>query len=313
MHRNSIRKFVEKYRTADDYLYLLVDGQAECALEHPLSVPSLTRSLGDAAITRVLRPDIAHEPGHCPALIQLSRPGEPAPQRYLDLSADYAAWDFDFNERYICGWLASPESLEVVAPHIAARCDTTADESGNSSAWFEPLRLELLSASMDHAAGELLAPIRSWLLPVSWGSYAVLHCTNYPLEQGISAPARETQQLAPEVNTFLGIWRHALQSDVGFAPWRWNGPGVLPEQAGVHAFRLIRDARRLGLCNSSDRIALSLHRVFLHPHLPQHPDIQQVITQARAGSLDLKSHFATYGEAAWKRIVYDLPRAKDYT
>ena len=221
MHRETIVDFAGSYRTADDYLYLLVDGQAECALDHPLSVPSLTRSLGDAAVTRVLRPDIAHEPDRCPALVQLAGPGEPASRRYLELSADYAAWDVGFNERYICGWLVSPRPLEVIASHIAMRCETTADEAGAPSPWFEPVRMELLCTSMDYA-GDLLAPIRAWLLPVTWGSYVALRSTSYPPEQRIPASAREIQQLAPEVNAFLGIWRHALTFSGGFAPWRWK-------------------------------------------------------------------------------------------
>ena len=163
--REPVTNFAEQYRSPNDYLYLPVDGQAECALGHPLSVPSLIESLGDAAVTRVLRPDIAHDPDRCPALIQLARPGD----------------------------------------------------------------------------------------------------------------------------------------------------SVLPRQAGVHAFRLIRDARRLGLEDSRDVISLSLHRVFLHPDLPQHPEIQKDIAQARAGAIDLHSHFTGYSQTTWKRIVAELPRAKDYS
>lgn len=313
MSRKHVIHFSGHYRTADEYFYLLVDSRAECALDHPLSVPSLTGSLGDAAITRVLRPDLAHAPDHCPALIQLAAPGEQVPQRYLELSADYATWDLAYNARYICGWLSSPQPPDVIAAHIAARCETTADETGDPSPWFEPLRMELLSSTLGNETGDLLAPIQHWLVPVSWGGYMVLRSTSYPAGERLPASAREAQQLAPEVNAFLGIWRHALQFAEGFAPWRWKDPSVLPPQAGVHGFRLIRDARRLGLKTSSDLISLSLHRVFLHPHLPQHPEIQKILAQARAGALDLQSHFATYHDEDWKRIVVDLPHAKDYS
>ncbi|OLS63963.1 hypothetical protein PSEMO_10310 [Pseudomonas putida] len=313
MNKDPVINFPRKYRTENDYFYLLVDGQAECALDHPLSVPSLIRSFGEAAVTRVLRPDLSHEHDQCPALIQLAKPGEDVPKEYLDLSADYAAWDLRYDERYICGWLTSQEPLEVVAAHIAARCYTTADEAGDPSPWFEPLRLELLLCAMQQEAGCLLRPIQHWLLPVSWGGYTMARSPDYVCDPDLSELARQTQQLAPEVNAFLGVWRHALTFQDGFAPWRWQGPGILPGTAAVHGFRLIRDARRLGLHNSSDRLSLSLHRVFMHPHLPQHPDIQQAITQARAGSLDLHSHFATYSDATWKRIVYALPLAKDYS
>ena len=119
MSRESITNFAGQYRKAHDYLYLLVDGQAECALGHPLSVPSLIESLGASAVTRVLRPDLSHTPESCPALIQLAAPGEEVSPHYLELSTDYAEWDLGYNQRYICGWLASEQPLEVIANHLS--------------------------------------------------------------------------------------------------------------------------------------------------------------------------------------------------
>ncbi|WP_425929078.1 hypothetical protein [Pseudomonas sp. NyZ201] len=308
-----VANFAEQYRTQDDYLYLLVDGQAECALDHPLSVPSLIESLGADAVTRVLRPDLVHSPEYCPALVQLAKPGEAAARRYLELSADYAEWDLVYRKRYICGWLLSPRPLDVIANHIATRCDTTAGDDQDPSSWFEPLRLELLFAAMNTRAGELLSPVGFWLLPLSWGGFTPLAGRACYGEPELSPTARQSQQLAPVVNRFLAVWRHALRKPPRFAPWLWKGPTLLPPQAAIHGFRLIRDARRLGLEASSDLISLSLHRVFFHPNLPGHPDIQRDIAQARAGTLGLQSHFASYSEATWRRIVYDLPRAEDYT
>ncbi|MDR0279381.1 MAG: hypothetical protein LBJ37_15995 [Paucimonas sp.] len=309
----SVTNFVERYRTQDDYLYLLVDGQAECAPDHPLSVPSLIESLGADAVTRVLRPDLAHSPEYCPALVQLAKTGEPAARRYLQLSADYAEWDLVYRKRYICGWLLSSQPLDVIANHIVTRCDTTASEDQDPSPWFEPLRLELLSAAMHAQDGDLLRPVEFWLLPLSWGGFFPLAGRVCYGEPQLSATARQTQQLAMVVNRFLAVWRHALRKPPRFAPWLWKGPSPLPPQAATHGFRLIRDAHRLGLEASSDLISLSLHRVFFHPNLPQHPDIQRDIAQARAGTLDLQSHFARYSEATWRRIFADLPRTEDYT
>ncbi len=310
--RETIINFASRYRTADDYLYLLVDGLAECAGDHPLNVSSLIRSLGEAAVTRVLRPDMSHSPEACPALVQLAAPGEAAPQRYLESSADYADRDLAYNERYVCAWLASPKPLEAIASHIAAQCQVTTAEDGWPSPWYEPLRLELLIGAMNSRAGDLLDPIRFWLFPVSWGGNTLLRSSGYPCTEDLGKTARQTQQLAPETKAFLGLWRHALQFREGFAPWRWTGASVLPPQAAVHGFRLIREAQRFGL-KGSDLISLSLHQVFMHPHLPQHPDIQKAIAQARTGAIDLQSHFASYSDATWKRIVAELPRAEDYS
>lgn len=314
MTTEPVTHFAEHYRAPEDYLYLLVDGLADCALDHPLSVPSLSRSLGNAAITRVLRPDLSHTPEACPALIQLAKPGESPALHYLELSADYSSRDLGYHKRYICGWLLSPQPLDVIAAHIAARCHTTSPGDEQCSAWFEPLRLELLLGSMGTAVGDLLNPIRIWLCPTSWKGYILVHGTTYPIDPVLPLSARDTQRMAPVVSEFLDAWRHTLQLPLGFAPWRWKGASILPPQAGVHAFRLVHDAHRLGLDNSRDIIALCLHRVFIHPHLPQHPDIQQLIAQARAGAVDLQSHFAShYSEAKWKRVTADLPHAKDYS
>ncbi|MHA6198512.1 hypothetical protein ACX3YG_29580 [Pseudomonas wadenswilerensis] len=313
MTSKAVINFADRYCAPDDYLYLLVDGMAQCALNHPLSVSSLTASLGTAAVTRVLRSDISHTPESCPALIQLAAPGQAVPPGYLELSADCATWGLVHNRRYICGWLASPEPLEVVAAHIAARCETTACEDGWPTPWYEPLRMELLLGAMGDEAGELLGPIRYWLVPLSWGGFTLIRRPDYSGMSELPALARQVQQLAPVIHRFLGLWRHAVQHPPAFAPWCWEGASILPPQAGVHAFRLIRDARRLGLKSSRDLTALSLRRVLLHPHLPQHPDIQKIIDQARTGAIDLQSHFATCRDAFWKRVVADLPRAEDYS
>lgn len=313
MKREPVLNFAKDYRTQDEYLYLLVDGQAECALDHPLSVASLAESLGAAAITRVLRPDLSHSPEHGPALIQLAAPGEDVLQRYLELSADYAARDLGYRKRYICGWLASLQPLEVVAEHIATRCHTTADNAGKPSPWFEPLRLELLMCAMDQEAGCLLSPIRHWLFPVTWGGYTLMRRPDYDCYPELSELARQTQRLAPVIHTFFGVWRHAQEHPPAFSPWHWKGASILPPQAGVHAFRLIRDAERLGLTTSRDLIVLSLYRVMFHPYLPQHPEVQQIIAQARTGLTDLQSDFASRSVAFWKRVVAELPLAEDYS
>ncbi|NWL76219.1 hypothetical protein DM872_05100 [Pseudomonas taiwanensis] len=313
MSAEHVIAFAERPRSPADHVYLLVDDLADCEEENPLSVASLTQSLGEASVARVLRPDLSHTPSACPALVQLSAPGEAPPRRYLERSARYAMDDAAYNKRYVCGWLLSPQPLEAIATHIATQCHTTAALDGQTSPWFEPLRLELLAAALGGQLGSILNPVHAWLCPTSWGSYTLLRGARGALATELPPLARETQQLALVVNDFLGVWRHALELPMGFAPWRWTGTSVLPPQVGTHAFRLVRDARRLGLSNSHDIIALSLHRVFIHPHLPQHPDIQHAIAQAAAGAFSLQEHFATYSDGTWKRIAADLPRAENYT
>ncbi|WP_057385065.1 hypothetical protein [Pseudomonas aeruginosa] len=314
MTAEHVLAFAEQHRAPEEYIYLLVDGLGECSKENRLSIPSLTQALGDDHIARVPRPDLAHTPDACPVLFQLAAPGETPSPEHLRRSARYALDDVAYNKRYVCGWLTSPEPLEAVSRHIATQCYFTAPGGGRPmSPWFEPLRLELLAAALGEQLGGVLMPITRWLCPTSWGSLAILHSTAGLPDAALPDRARETQRLAPLINDFLGAWRHALERPVPYAPWRWNGTSPLPPQAGTHAYRLTRDAHQRGLGDSRDVIALSLHRVFIHPHLPQHPDVQRDIALAAAGTARLQARFETYSDADWKRIAASLPRAENYT
>ncbi|HBO3623958.1 TPA: hypothetical protein L4S57_005260 [Pseudomonas aeruginosa] len=306
--------FAEQYRAPEEYLYLLVDGLGECMKENRLSIPSLTQTLGDDRVARVLRPDLSHAPDACPALFQLAAPGETPSPEHLQRSARYALDDVAYNKRYVCGWLLSSEPLGVIAHHVAEQCRFTAsDGAALASPWFEPLRLELLAAALGEQLGGVLMPITRWLCPTSWGRFAILHGEAGRSDAAFPDRARDTQRLAPLINDFLGAWRHAQEHSVSYAPWRWQGASPLPPQAGTHAYRLIRDARQRGLNDSRDVIALSLHRVFIHPYLPLHPEVQNHIAQTAAGNHRLQARFNTYSDADWKRIAASLPRAENYS
>lgn len=308
-----VMAFAQQHKAPDDYLYLLVDGLAECDAEHALSVPSLRASLGDAAVERVLRPDLAHAPEACPALVQLTAPGEAADTRLLTRSAHYALEDAHYHKRYICGWLLSAHPLSTAAEHIAEQCLATSAGPGQPpSPWYEPLRLELLAAALGSQIGTVLHPIHTWLCPTSWGSLALLQGDADPAAPNeISPLARQTQRLAPLVSDLLGAWRAALKWPPKNTPQRGQGSGLLPPQAGAQAFRLVRDAQRLGLKNHQDILSLSLHRVFVHPLLPQHPDVQRDIATAAAGHQALQALFATYDDNTWQRMAATLPQAEN--
>lgn len=314
MTAQHVMTFVDQYRAAGDHVYLLVDALAECDQDHPLSIPSLVSELGETAVERVLRPDLAHTPAACPALIQLAVAGAQPSRRYLELSARYAKEDLAYNKRYVCGWLLSSEPLAAVARHVTSQCRISSSSANKAmTPWFEPLRLELLAAALGPQVGSKIAPVSSWLFPTSWGSFAILRGATSRAETEYVELVRHTQHAAQLVSDFLGIWRLAQRRRLAFAPWRWNGASPLPPQAGIHAFRLIRDAQQLGLRNSRDIFALSLHRVYIHPHLAKHPDIQRDIFDAANGIEPLLDRFATYDDATWKRIAASCPRAENYS
>lgn len=309
--------FAQQRKAPDDHLYLLVDGLAECDAEHALSVPSMRAALGDAAVERVLRPDLAHAPEVCPALVQLAAPGEDAQEQLLALSAHYAAEDARYRKRYICGWLLSAHPLSAVAEHLAEQCLATSAGPGQPpTPWYEPLRLELLTAALGNQIASVLGPIHTWLCPSSWGSLALLQGGTQgnagPVQAPLPQQARQTQRLAPLINDLLAAWRQALRRPPPDAPLYWQGSSLLPPQAAAQAFRLMRDAQRLGLNNERDVLSLCLHQLFVHPFLPQHPDVQSDIAAAAAGDTALQARFATYDDAHWLRIAATLSSAETY-
>ncbi|HAP27427.1 MAG TPA: hypothetical protein DCR74_17755 [Achromobacter sp.] len=306
--------FAEQIKALGDHLHLLVDPLAGCDPAHPLAIESLVHALGEDAVVRVPRPDLAHTPEACPALVQLGTSGNATRKRLLELSAFNAREDLAYGKRYICGWLASPELPEATARHIAAQCRITSSSVRKSTTpWFEPVRLELLAGALGPQTGAVLAPIRAWLFPTSWGSFSVIRGNSTIAGEHHADLVRHTQHAARLVSDFLGIWRLAQRQTLSFAPWRWTGPSPLPPQAGVHAFRLVRDAQQLGLRQDHDIFTLSLYRVCVHPLLPKHPDIHRHILDAANGNHALQERFQAYDDAAWRRIFSSLPRAKDYS
>ncbi|WP_312431575.1 hypothetical protein [Achromobacter sp.] len=227
----------------------------------------------------------------------------------------HAIDDASYRKRYVCGWLTSDRPINAVADHLAARClDVIKPVAGKRmTPWFEPLRLELLAASMERAFPALLWPVKRWLCPTSWGTYTLLR--GAPTGAGTEelVLARQAQQLAPLVGDFLDVWRLALKLPTTYAPLRWHGDTILPPQAAVRAFRMIRDAHHLGLRQSADIIDLCTHRVFIHPDVSQHPRVQADIAAAAAGQSTLQARFETYDDVAWKRIVASLSPAANYS
>ncbi|EHK62840.1 hypothetical protein KYC_28107 [Achromobacter arsenitoxydans SY8] len=179
--------------------------------------------------------------------------------------------------------------------------------------WYEPLRLELLAAALGTGLAGVLSPISAWLLPTTWGSFSILPGGPSNAKREDADLVRHTQRAAKLVSDFLDAWRLAQQGRHSFAPWRWNGAGILPPQAGVHAFRLVRDAQQLGLRDSRDIIALCLQRVGIHPQLPRHPKIQRDILDAVKGVAPLEARFERYNAADWKDIFASLPQAANYS
>ncbi|MET3654749.1 hypothetical protein [Dyella japonica] len=311
MNAGIVQAFVDDKRTAADYLYVLLDPLAECGDAHSLGVAALTERLGDDAIVRVPRADLAHDPETFPALVMLAAPGVVPDADLLAALHAYAMSDVDYRKRYVCGWLTSPMPPASMAAHLASLCQFAPQPSTERFIpIFEPPRLELLAATVRGGLDAWLWPVRHWLYPSSWGSFALFNGSNHA---STDWPARvyDVQREAPTVSHVLAAWRRAQRDRLSYAPRRWHGDTVLPPQAASEAFRMIRDARKRGLRDTQDIVVLSLHRLVIHPNLPEHPKVRDAIRQTARGEAPLSTLFDSYDDHAWARIAAYLDAHRD--
>jgi hypothetical protein len=303
MSAGMLAAFDAELRPPTDYLYLLLDPLAPCATEHALHIDALTRQLGEDALTRVPRPDLAHQPRALPALMTLARPGVAPDPQLLALIEATAQQDAGYRKRYVCALLTSATTPDVVAEQIVDLCRHTAIESAAFVPQFEPLRMELLMAALRQQLGGFLWPINHWLLPTSWGGFATLSARAKDESSPLPEVALHAQREAPLVADVLAAWRRATQLRLPYAPRAWQGLTVLPPQAAATAFRMIRTARTLGLGDRQNILTLTLHRLLIHPRLHEHERVRVDIAHAARGDVPLAELFATYHDRVWMNIA----------
>ncbi|MEW5511117.1 hypothetical protein ABGT16_00710 [Pseudomonas asiatica] len=307
----SVDHFANQQRQPEEALYLLLDPFAGCPPEHPLAIAALSEALGSDAVTRVDCSRLVQDPECWPALVQLAEPGD-APTALAPLSATCAARESAATWHYVCGWLISDQPADLIAQHISHQCQVLHQpEPHGITAWFEPVRLALLRATLKNA-GEVLGPVRSWLHPDGCGSCEVFEREPMAGELAVPEAVRATQHVAPQIIQLLGAWHRLSAVQHPHAPWHFAGSSGLPENAPTHAMNLILKAFRQGLRDRADIQCMCLHMLMIHPLLLQHPTIQHDVEKAAAGEQRLADRFASYDECTWSHIVAGLPKARSY-
>ncbi|AHZ78505.1 MULTISPECIES: hypothetical protein [Pseudomonas] len=307
----SVDHFANQQRQPEEALYLLLDPFAGCPPEHPLAIAALSEALGSDAVTRVDCSRLVQDPECWPALVQLAEPVD-APTALAPLSATCAARESAATWHYVCGWLISDQPADLIAQHISHQCQVLHQpEPHGITAWFEPVRLALLRATLKNA-GEVLGPVRSWLHPDGCGSCEVFEREPMAGELAVPEAVRATQHVAPQIIQLLGAWHRLSAVQHPHAPWHFAGSSGLPENAPTHAMNLILKAFRQGLRDRADIQCMCLHMLMIHPLLLQHPTIQHDVEKAAAGEQRLADRFASYDECTWSHIVAGLPKARSY-
>ncbi|MGF6171205.1 hypothetical protein [Pseudomonas moraviensis] len=300
-----IQAFAKEQHAANASLYLLLDPLADCAEDDPLHIDALCQSLGSDAVTRLRRPDLAHTPQACPVLVTLAAAGAEPSGYLLSMSALRAKEDERRSRRYVCGWLSSAAKATTVSSHLIKLGYLPISVGTKFFPVYEPLRLELLVATLKVGETGSWWPIHQWLIPTSSGATSCL-IGQPDTSVEFSAFASSVQQDAALVSSLLGAWRRAVSLPLTYAPARWEGPTLLPPQAAAQAYKQIRGARHLGLKNQHDIVALALHRLMLHSSLHTHTDIGLAIERAIENGTSLAKLFAELNDQSWQRIVSDL-------
>lgn len=304
---NNLQAFVAEQH-AESTLYLLLDPLAGYSNGDPLAIATLRQALGEQAITRVPRPDLAHAPHALPILVKLSSPACPLELRLLQLSAWRAKVDGKHLRRYVCGWLSSTETAEAIATRIVELSHLPTEKGHPYFPLHEPLRLELLVGTFESCEQGYWWPIQQWMFPTSSGANSKV--IGLPERGGgPELHAHFLQQEAKHVAGLLRSWRDALELPQAFTPSRWSGPTPLPPRAAAQVYSQIHQARTLGLQHDHDIGTLALLHLLVHPHLHQHPDVRVLINQAVREQTSLSQLLNPYIVRDWSKVVSDLTHA----
>lgn len=304
MSTQALIEYVGKHHDPQLYCYVLLDPLAIAATSDQTLLGSLRQALGESALTRVWRADLAHSPETLPILACLASPGNSLCQRLLEQTASAAIRDLRRRKRQVCAWLFSSAPAPATAAYLSSmgRIQNSAGAVGFYPL-FEPVRFELYAGAFAQADQGHWWPIKHWLFLTSDG-----------------APARVTGEAQPRrpipANAGDGQEETALIEAV-LASWRALRTGPLAQQltpitrfAATQAAEHIRHARALGLSAVDDILNLVVHQLCLHPALPNHPSVRAMIDSAAQGQRSLGQQFAQYTNANWKHVTTTLPAAE---
>ena len=305
MRTDNLARLIESHHGAHLYCHVLIDPLATAHDgDHAVLAP-LRNALGEQALTRVHRADLAHAPQLHPVLVCLASPGMVPSRRLLELTARAAQRALFQQRRYLCGWLFSEAPSATVASHLTALCRLP-DSNREFGCYpvYEPIRLELLAATFERLEQGPWWPISDWLFLSSGGRLASLKGQSgqrHPLP----TPARRIQDDVGLIERVLATWRvlrvgsqHINQCQI-------------PPFAAVRASNHIDDARRLGLSAMEDIVAFALHHLCIHPRLHTVPAVGEMIDAAARGQAPLAALLARYSEAQWRQLIECLPKSEN--
>ncbi|MFJ4456651.1 hypothetical protein ACIP1G_22535 [Pseudomonas sp. NPDC089392] len=304
MGTDDLASLIEKQHAPHLHCHVLIDPLATEDSDDDALLAQLRSALGESALTRVHRTDLAQAPHLHPVLVCLAAPGTEPSRSLLQLTAQAAQRGLFQRRRYLCGWLFSEAPSATIAAHLAGLCQVpNAKREFSFYPVYEPVRLELLAATFKQVEQGPWWPIGNWLFLSSGGRLVNLKGQSgqrHPLPD----PAQRIQDDVALVERALASWRMLRASSTDASQCQ------IPPFAAVRASNHIDDARGLGLSDAEDLVVLALHQLCIHPRIHTLAAVRSMIDAASREQLPLAPLLARYSEAHWRRLTESLPKSE---
>lgn len=271
-----------------EYRYLLLDPLKKVADWNPLHVDRLRESQGCDALHRVLRPDLAWSPEHCPLLLSLAAPGEDVDDALMRSSEACATNEALYEKRYVCGWLSSELPPDEMAVWLADLCKHI--KPGTSIPVFEPLRLELLQVTADpELLAGLLATTSEWHWMSCTGELKTLSGEYADDPWVLNWGAEQAQSDTRNLWRLLSAWRESGEA--------------LPADAVRRAIDAWTASGNVRLHHLSDRLYLALNALTQPADITTHAAVLARLQQASDNAaLYFEQLMQTLPDAVWQEL-----------
>ncbi|WP_025755082.1 MULTISPECIES: hypothetical protein [unclassified Pseudomonas] len=302
MNVESLISRIEGHHAAHLHCHVLVDPLAIAGQSDHALLAHLREALGEAALMRVDRADLAHVPHLHPVLACLASPGTLPSRELLALTARAAYRGLHHPRRYLSGWLFSEAASATVAAHLTAMCRIPdAKRAFSFYPVYEPVRLELLAATFKQVEHGPWWPINDWLFLSSGGRLAHLKGQSGQ-RHALPEPAQRIQEDVALIERVLAVWRvlRAASEDARQCQ--------IPPFAAVRVSNHIDDARALGLSAEEDITVFALHHLCIHPRLNTVAAMRNMVDAAVNDHRPLAPMLTRYSEEHWCRLIDPLPR-----
>ncbi|KNC06389.1 hypothetical protein AC791_17470 [Klebsiella sp. RIT-PI-d] len=280
----------------DEYRYLLLDPLKRITSWDPLHPARLNDATGRETLRRVLRPDLAWSPEHCPLLLCLASPGEFCDETLVQNSGEHARNERLAEKHYICGWLSSSLEPDAMAEWLAGLCRDIV--TSTTVPVHEPLRLELLQATVDPAIlSALLHPVSQWHLLSCTDALITLCGQNSDTERRLNWGAEQAQRNVREILRLLSAWHDVIPT--------------LPAEAVRLATNAWTASGKTGLHHPGDRFYLALSILTQPVDITRHDSVKTRLQQAADNSaLRFTQLMQSLPDETWQELRHLPPPLK---